>query len=50
MVSGIPHLVGLGTRMWDPCFYVVFWAPIYGPRAWALPFLEGSDVWAHVLF
>ena len=27
MVSGFPLLWGLGTRMSDPCVYVVFWAP-----------------------
>ena len=27
MVSGIPLILGLGTRMSDPYVYVVFWAP-----------------------
>ena len=30
MVSGIPLILGLGTRMSDPSVYVVFWAPIKG--------------------
>ena len=29
MISGIPLILGLGTRMSDPFLYVVFWAPIY---------------------
>ena len=28
MISGIPLISGLGTRMSDPCVYVVFWAPV----------------------
>ena len=27
MVSEIFLVVGLRTRMWDPCAYVVLWAP-----------------------
>ena len=27
MISGFPLKLGLGTRMSDPCVYVVFWAP-----------------------
>ena len=30
MVSGIPLILGLGTRMSDPCVYVVFWALMMG--------------------
>ena len=27
MISGIPLVLGLGTRISNPCVYVVFWAP-----------------------
>ena len=30
MISGIPLILGLGTRMSDPHVYVVFWALKYG--------------------
>ena len=30
MVSGIPLIWGLGTRMSDPSVWVVFWAPACG--------------------
>ena len=30
IVSGIPSVLGLGTRMQDPYVYVAFWAPIHG--------------------
>ena len=43
MMSGIPLLLGLRTRMSDPYVYVVFWAPIalrtHRPRA-AQPHLD----------
>ena len=29
MISGIPLILGLGTRMSCPYVYVVLWAPIY---------------------
>ena len=28
MVLGVPLVLGLRTRMWDPYVYVVFWAPV----------------------
>ena len=28
MISCIPRVLCLGTRMSDPCVHVVFWAPI----------------------
>ena len=27
MICGIPVILGLGSRLSDPCAYVVFWAP-----------------------
>ena len=27
MISGIPLILGLEARMWDPCVYGAFWAP-----------------------
>ena len=34
MISGIPLILGLGTRMSDPYVYVVFWALnlVYGQK------------------
>ena len=32
LISGIPHVLGLGTRMSDPHVFVVFWAPKLYPN------------------
>ena len=33
LISGIPLILGLGTRVSDPYVYVVSWAPIFDCRA-----------------